>query len=228
MTVLVYGLDGLDARSGDKLALPSQELHQDFSGDNALWTYRVWPCIFAGEVGGEDVGQSIYEPDNSFIWERHPATVLMAPVERPPYCQFQDAFPDGYREGTTPPGHMEQTLQYYEEALDEAFRQDVPLVVCVTRMPDILQHKLPQDWDHYFDEFLRQAAYWCDRADDHLLVSDHGFDDLGTDGLDAHSRQAIFSSSFCSYDSMTEFCEGWHDDLDAVLRDQHLEDLGYT
>jgi hypothetical protein len=85
MAVLILGIDALDAEKvAETGILPDfrpQELYQDFNGPNALYTWRVWPSIFAGEVGspGSEPFEA-YEPANPYLWERYPATVLLAPA----------------------------------------------------------------------------------------------------------------------------------------------------
>lgn len=231
MTIVVFGLDGLDATDSHLIEQPTHQLDQDFEGDNALWTYRVWPCIFSGSVYGErnDFITIEYHSDapTPYIWEKFPATVMLAPIERPRFSKNQSAFPEDYRESTKPPGRLQETFDRIEEGMEEAFANNVPLVVVVARAPDIVQHATPNGWENWLKKHCEQASKWCDKADEWLIVSDHGFNEPGTKGLKAHSRRATFGSSFCDYDSMTEFCEGWHDDLAAALRQQQMDDLGY-
>lgn len=235
MTVLVLGIDGLDAEYVRETSLlrnlNPQELYQDFSGANALYTYRVWPCIMAGEIGGASSEEyTAYEPDGAYLWEKYPSEVLLAPVQSPSVSVGSDSFPTEYIESFSPEGRLERTLTTLDEGVRDAFKRDVPLVVACTRTPDIVGHHVADEADYWISRLCGMIERWTRHADEFLLVSDHGFDytNWGGKGIDAHTRRATFASSFCDYDSMTEFCENWHEDLADVLTDQQLSALGYT
>lgn len=235
MTTIILGLDGLDGEYvrnrrllGD---LGPKILQQDFQGANALFTYRIWPSIFAGaNNGASDDKYAAFEPETPYIWDYLPATVLLAPVERPPLTLHSDAFPDQWMESYAPYDRLQDTLDRLDAGISAAMADDVPLVVACTRIPDIVSHHLPDEADEWINRACVLADRWCKQADDYLVVSDHGFDyeNFGASGLAAHTRRATFASSFCDYDTMTGFCEGWTDDLDAHVRETQLAALGYV
>jgi len=235
VTVLVLGLDGLDARYVKVNALlrdlGTHQLHQNFNGDNALYTYRVWNNIFAGELGGESYGEPYvpYEPHGSYVWEKFPAEVFLAPVVNPSLSIGTDAFPREYIESYAPGNRLDDTLTKLNIGVRDALKRDVPLVVACTRTPDIVGHHVPNEARYWINRTCYLAERLARRADEYLIVSDHGFDfnNFGGKGIEAHTRRATFASSFCDFDSMTEFCKGWHEELASVLVDQQMDALGY-
>lgn len=94
------------------------------------------------------------------------------------------------------------------------------------------------------EEFVR-SLNWED-VDNHVVVSDHGFDKLGAGSVKAHGRHAVLSSDFCRYRKMSNFVLNWRNDLreavesvddsDQVFEGQsqeekvkeELEKLGYV
>lgn len=233
MTTLIFGLDGLDAQyvqeEGLLASQDPKELTQDLDGANGLYTYRVWPSIFAGDAGGaSDDEYTKFKPDSAYIWEKYPTTTLLAPVSNPSFSQNTDAFPTEYMEGFNPGNRLDQTLNKLESGLYDAFNDGVPLVVACTRTPDIVGHHMPDEAAHWIRRSTKLAEKFAKKADDSLIVSDHGFKEFGMDGIEAHTRRATFASSFCDYDRMSEFCENWHDDLARVMSDAQLEALGYV
>lgn len=237
MTTLIIGLDGLDGEYVQRTDLLSQldphVLEQDFEGANALYTYRVWNNIFAGELGGEsDEPYDEYEPDGAYLWEKYPAEVLLAPVDNPSLTLENDAFPREYIESYAPGNRIEQTLDSLNDGVHDALQRGAPLVVACTRTPDILSHHCEHtagNPDYWIAKVCGMVERWCRRADDFLLVSDHGFDyeNWGASGINAHSRRATFASSFCDYETMTEFVANWHDDLATLQTERQMEALGY-
>lgn len=234
MTVLVLGIDALDyektTETGCLAGLDPQRLQQDFDGPNALYTWRVWPSIFAGEVGepGTDPHET-YEPDAAYLWESYPSAVYLAPVERPTLSRGQDEFPERYMESFAPPERRDESLDRLQSGINDSLREPgVEVVVGCTRMLDIIGHHEPEMYDEFYGRFqaFLEGLNW-DAVDDYVIVSDHGFDHPGEKGLGAHGRGAVLASSFCSYNTMTGFVEGWLDDLAEVVMESHLSDLGY-
>lgn len=236
MTVAIIGIDGVDSRyvaEHDLLSgLDAHEIRNDFDGENALFTWRIWPCIFSGENGGKsdsDPYHSYFDPDNPWIWERHGAAVFTGLVDRPAVQQNQTTFPDGYHESYQPKSRMERSISGFRDGAIEKLRDDCPLVVTCTRVPDMAEHHLPEEADSWVQRTCEAAVEIAREADDYLIVSDHGFDyeNFGTKGIDAHTRHAVFASSFCDYETMTGLVNGWIDELDDTMRQQQMDALGY-
>lgn len=234
MTTLILGLDGLDykyVQEHDLLSdLNPQHLQQDFEGANALYTYRIWPCFFAGEVGGESEDEyADYHPDElKYIWEQIPSPVLLAPVEHPSFSKRTDEFPENYVESWRPRGRLKESLDRLESEVQEQMDAGNEVVVACTRTPDIVGHHYPDKAEEWIVKSCALAERLCEQADNYLVVSDHGFGEFGTKGIEAHTRDAVLASSFADYETMTALCEGWHDDLHEVVREQQLQALGYT
>lgn len=240
MTVAIFALDGLDIeyvqQRGLLSSLEPSELENDLEGANALFTYRIWPSIFAGIDGGaSDEPYSKYKPEQPYIWEQYAATVLLAPTGRPPTLQYQNAFPEGYVESVGPDERTDEKFDMYREGIEAALDRDAELLVVGSKLPDILghnEHHAGRIHDH-IERLCDLAESVCNRdeVDDYLVVSDHGFEyeDFGDEpsGLDAHRPSATLASSFADYDSMHSFIEEWHSDLESALREKRLNDLGY-
>lgn len=93
------------------------------------------------------------------------------------------------------------------------------------------------------DRSLLQRINW-DGVDDHILVSDHGFDRLGAGDVRSHGRNAVISSSIGDWGKMSEFIPGWRREFDELMAEkadtgtvdrdrdaeirQRLADLGYN
>lgn len=240
MSVLVWAIDGLDGQyvqeRGLMRALDPKILHQDLEGENGLYTFRVWPCIFKGEIGGEsDLEYDSWEPEGAMLWDKYAATCLCIPGFKPPKMQYQDAFPEGFHESTGPQERIEEQVGYFRKGLDEALADDRELIIAGTKQPDMVGHndQNVQRCHNRIERFCNFAERYCEHPDvrDWLVVSDHGFryDEFGTckGGIRQHTRRSTFASSFCDYDTMSEFIENWHNDVDEVLREQRLEAMGY-
>lgn len=241
MTVVIWGVDALDYRyveeRGLLAELDPQPLEQDLGGLNALYTLRVWPAIFAGVNGGrnDDVTHAKFHPDEPFVWEKWPAAAFLPPVSNEPPQVGPSAFPNEYREGTGFSERYEDARKMYDESFRRALDENVEIVVLGTRLPDILGHH-----DQNRKRVERQIQKTTDlvekhcrheQVDDWLVVSDHGFDyeKYGEEpsGIEAHTRSATLASSFADYNCMSEFIEGWHDDLEDAINKHQLAALGY-
>lgn len=64
-------------------------------------------------------------------------------------------------------------------------------------------------------ELVENVRWWD--VDEHVLVSDHGFDKLGAGDVNAHGRSAVLSCSFGYWPTMTRFVEGWREALHRKL-----------
>jgi len=92
------------------------------------------------------------------------------------------------------------------------------------------------------EQFVRSLEW--EGVNNHVVVSDHGFDKLGAGSVKAHGRHAVLSSDFCSYRKMSDFILNWRSDLEKAVEEneseefegdsteekvkQQLEKLGYT
>lgn len=239
MTVLVLGLDALDSKfvkdNGLFESLDYNNLHQDLSGANALYTYRVWPSIFTGTLGGKsEEPYDGWDPDEPYIWERWPARVNLAPVDKGESVSVNsERFPEKYIESRLPEDRMSEALERLEADVTEAVREDeYPLVIGCTRIPDMVSH-LPRGNPQKSRRWIEQVCNMAERlvnqpeVDEYVVVSDHGFKEIGMDGINAHSRRATLASSCCDYETMSGFIEGWIDDIAPAVKQQQLEALGY-
>lgn len=235
MTVLVLGLDGLDHSRMEKfdteyLPAPPSPLRQDLDGNNALYTWRVWPSIFAGvDNGADEHPYRDYEPEKPFVWESYGSRVMLAPVSRPVFSQHQDSFPDEWMESYRPRERLEGSLTRLREGIISGM-DNYDLIVACTRVLDIAGHHLPDEADalHEFvlEEWLPEILE-VSEPDGLLIVSDHGFGEYGKKGIEAHTRNATLCSTFCDYDTMSGFIEGWRSDLADEIRREQMAALGY-
>lgn len=240
MTVAIFALDGLDIEYVQQRSLlqslyPS-ELTNDLRGENRLFTYRIWPSIFAGENDGASGDQyEKFKPENPYIWEKYSGTVLLAPVGHPPTLKYQDAFPEGYVESIGPQERTDEAFEMYREGIERALVRDDDILVVGSKIPDILGHNEHRESRIHenIEELCELVERTCNReeVEDYLVVSDHGFEyeSFGEEpsGLAAHTPRATLASSFAEYDSMHAFIEEWHSDLDSAVREKRLRDLGY-
>jgi hypothetical protein len=237
MTVLVLGLDGMDyhrVQNNDYLSeFDVQHLHQDLDGPNALFTKRVWPCIFAGTSGGAsdpDEKRAEYQnfsPDSSYIWEQYPSVVALPPIPDSEQHENMEELPHGWMESFSPEKRIEKTLNALEKEIHKACEDPgIRVIIAVTRTPDIVGHHLPEKAKDYHDR-VDQWVSGLEFPENYLIVSDHGFDEFGTKGIEGHSEDAIFASNFANYDSMTEFCENWTEDFHEIVREDEMKSLGY-
>lgn len=242
MSVLILGLDGLDYNHvvHRRLlgSLSPSHLNQDLTGANGLYTYRVWPAIFSGSdpVASEYEYDEMY-PDDPYVWDMYPSAVFLAPIPDPegrrPKARwsndYQDEFPWHWDESTRPRGRLEEGLERIESGVSRAIEEDVPLVVAVTRVPDIAGHEWGKDprTSRYIYDTCLMAERLCKQADEYMVVSDHGFDLQVQKGIEAHTRDATLASSFTKFSQMSDFIRGWHSDLYEVMNQQQLDALGY-
>lgn len=233
MTVLILGLDGLDYNrvqdNGYLSEFDVQHLEQDLDGANGLYTKRVWPNIFSGTTGGaSDDEVEEYQPNDLYLWEKYPSRVLLPPIPDAGEHHNGDSLPGGFVESFAPEGIIERALHGLKADIEDAVANPgIHVVVACTRTPDIVAHHMPEKAEYYhgyMDEWVSDLEF----PDHHLIVSDHGFGEFGEPGIDGHTTDAILASNFCEYNTMTEFCKNWHDDLDSVVRDAQLDALGYT
>lgn len=61
-------------------------------------------------------------------------------------------------------------------------------------------------------ENIIRAINW-EEVDNHVIISDHGFDRLGAGNVRSHGPHAVLSSDFLEYDKMSEFIQSWRKDL---------------
>lgn len=240
MTIAIFALDGLDFEYCQERGLlhevePSL-LENDLEGANGLYTYRIWPSIFAGVNGGK-AGEpyASYSPDAPYLWEQYDASVMLAPIGHPPYSQYQDGFPEGYRESVGPQERTDEAFQNYRDGIDAALEREAEVLVVGSKLPDILGHN-----DQNADRIESNIETLCEivtetvareEVTEYLVLSDHGFEyeSFGEkpSGLAAHTPRACVCSSFVDYDSMATLIEEWHSDLSEALKEQRLSDLGY-
>lgn len=238
MTTLVLGLDGMDyfrvQENGYLEDFDVQHLHQDLDGPNGLFTKRVWPCIFAGTSGGAsdpEQDRAKYEsfrPDSPYMWERYPSRVALPPIDRVQDHENMLELPQGWMESFAPEGRIEESLEALKAEVEQAVADPgIQLISVTTRTPDIVGHHL-EEKAHYYHDYLDRWIKMLDFPKNYLIVSDHGFGEFGTKGIEGHTEDAILASNFADYNSMTEFCENWHSDLDEVVRADQMEALGYV
>jgi len=63
----------------------------------------------------------------------------------------------------------------------------------------------------FLAEILKQI-YWS-KIDNYMVVSDHGFNFLGSGSVRAHSERAVFDSNFCDFRVMSNLIRHWRSDL---------------
>lgn len=240
MTIFIGLLDGLDSRSVKKRGLlqdlDAQNLHQDLGGANGLYTYRVWPSIYAGVNGGRDDEEPYanYEPDAAPFWENYPSKVVYT-INREPVFINNTEVKETWRESRGPADRVEYQLETWRAEAEEALDNDfIEVFVLGSKQPDINGHTEGNDerMDKRLEQFcgLYEDIATDKRTSSYLIVSDHGFvnDYYGVNqGIEAHSEYATLASDFCDYDTMSAFIEGWHDDLEEAHREMRLESLGY-
>lgn len=240
MTIGVFALDGLDyeyiQERGLFKTLEPTLLRNDLEGANALYTYRVWPSVFAGVNGGRsDEPYASYEPEKPYLWEKYSSTVVTCPAEREPVSLHQDQFPEGYMEASGPQDRLDKQYAKYRRAIDNALDRKVDVLVLGCKTPDILGHhdqnetRIHCNIDIVTD--IVEEACNRDEITDWLVMSDHGFEyeKFGDcpSGLEAHTRRAFLCSSFAHYDELSTFIEWWQEDLAAAIREKRMDDLGY-
>lgn len=59
-----------------------------------------------------------------------------------------------------------------------------------------------------------------DEVDEHMVISDHGFDSLGAGSVNAHGRNAVLSSTFGYWRKMSGLILNWRDALQNKLDDK--------
>lgn len=241
MTIFIGLIDGLDSRSVEKRGLLSDlqvySLENDLSGENALYTYRIWPSIYVGENGGRDDEEPYahWDPDAAPFWENYASKVVYG-IDRDPKFKNNTELKEKFRESRGPLDRIEYQLEKYREEAEEALENEfIEVFVLGTKQIDINGHNEGSDErvDKRLSQFcgLFEDIASDDRVDNYLIVSDHGFvnDYYGiNDGIDAHAPTATLASDFCSYTEMSEFIENWHGDLEEAHRRQRLRNLGYT
>lgn len=244
MTLLVFGLDGLDStyvqERGLLGSLDAHRLDQGLEGANRLYTYRVWPSIFASDDGGaSDDEWAPYIPENPYIWDEIASAVLMAPIpvdngDRVEKSQwnggYQDEFPSElWKESWAPPDRLDDGLEHLEAGIGRQLGDATPLVVATTRIPDMLMHHWGDDrkTHMYIERACDLCERMCARADDYLVVSDHGIVPDGPGGLDDHTENATFASSFTDYETMSGLIDGFKNDIHAQVNKHQMDALGY-
>lgn len=89
-------------------------------------------------------------------------------------------------------------------------------------------------------EALVRSINW-EGVEEHVIVSDHGFDRLGAGSVKSHSPHAVLSCSFGRWRKMSQFIENWREELPMDIGEEEyeekdteekvkkrLEDLGYN
>lgn len=240
MTIVIFALDGLDAEYAEERELLAnlgpRKLDNNLQGANGLYTYRIWPSIFAGvNEGASEKPYDSYDPEEPYIWTKYGGSVLLAPVDHSPTLKYQSAFPQGYVESVGPQERTDKKFAMYREGIEDALRNERDIVVVGSKLPDILGHN-DQNTERIHENIetlCNLVESTCKRPDvsDYLVVSDHGFEyeSFGDEpsGLDAHTPRAVLASSFADYDAMDSFIEEWHSDLLSALKEKRLADLGY-
>lgn len=223
MTVLIAALDGLDyeyVQQQDLLSsLEPRALTNDLQGANALYTYRIWPELWTGQLGAgrADEPYKSFETDAARPWDKYSAKVLLAPEVGEPVVKHQQQFADGYARATGPQSRLDTLYRRFNQgvkrAIDEGY-YDIIVVGC--KVPDILGHN-DQNKQRIEDNIARICDLvedWAalDGISDHFVVSDHGFEyhEFGNEpsGLTAHTRRATLASSFADYSSMSALIDG--------------------
>lgn len=142
--------------------------------------------------------------------------------------------------GATHPGN------YGEESIDDWFKEEVGKdfeemhesgMDVRDFMEDMeLDPENPEDavkikqaiLDHVEDSYddmadLVNSINWED-VDEHMVISDHGFDSLGAGSVNAHGRNAILSCSFGYWRKMSGLIPNWRKALQNKLDEKDQED----
>lgn len=247
MTVLLLAIDGLDYRwvnERERLdGLGAKRLHQDLEGPNGLYTLRVWPAIWCGEDGGASE-QNPYErsePDAAPLWEKYSTSHIQTPhLSTEKIMRNQRAFHDGYLEQINPASRVDDMFNTMLDSIDQAEEDGYDVQIIGTQILDRAGHFQRDDelLDSLFDKTMTFAEAACEKADEWLVTSDHGFDYYThkddfkgnrAGSIEQHTEHATLASSFADdYDTMSAFIDGWHEDLDAAVRGERLQQLGYV
>lgn len=219
----------------------------DHDGRNSLFTPYVWTCIFSGEnqtdvFGWED--EDTYQEltaDLSFLWEKVPNSVVHNVKVAAHYLHINSDLPENWVP-THPDkdGAKETTRLLIDRWNDTLTERQPPLFIQWFRFADWWGHHAAQ-----LEEPLTPAYEWLrdeffpalDFPENWVIVSDHGFKndtENGTNGKGAGSRhqhrpEGVLATNMDSvrYDTMTDFVEGWHDDVLSTIQEQNLRALGY-
>lgn len=255
--ICLDGLDAKLAERFDVFAnAPSttgwRELTNDLDGTNPLFTPRVWTSIMVGDdqdvVTGwlpQDDWESAIDSAGYWpLWEKVAGTRVVNMNVHTGYVHRSDQVPDGWTPTHGDPEQIRtttvQTTKLWNRTLE---RESPPLQIGYWRAADALGHN--QTRESYGHEeiypFLRDRILGDELVfpDDWVIVSDHGFaiDESEIDGgaksgagKAAHTDRAVLASNFGleeRYSTMSEFIDGWTDDVLDLVRRRDLEALGY-
>lgn len=72
---------------------------------------------------------------------------------------------------------------------------------------------------------LLNAVNW-EQVDEHVVVSDHGFDSLGAGSVNAHGRNGVISCSFGYWRKMSGFIRNWREALENKMQKTDYDKQG--
>lgn len=219
----------------------------DHDGRNALFTPYVWTCIFSGELqtavyGWEDEDTYNEKTEHlTWLWDKVPNTVVHNLKVAAHYLHVNNDLPDSWV--PTHPGKdgaKQTTTTLVEQWNDTLNERQPPVFVQWFRIADwwghhAAQHEEPLEPAY---EYLRDDVFPAlDFPERWILVSDHGFTNdtengghrKGAGSRHQHRPEGVLATNMDAvrYENMTDFVQGWHDDvLDAVQTD-NLRALGY-
>lgn len=97
---------------------------------------------------------------------------------------------------------------------------------CVDSPVELKQQILDHVGDSYDEAVeLLKAVNW-EQVDDHVVVSDHGFQALGAGSVNAHGRGAVLSCSFGYWRKMSEFIDNWRPALLEAVKENNKDEEG--
>jgi len=256
--VCLDGLDwNMVERTGALSTLPGDpwtaELKNDLPGhpdhgDYSLFTPYVWTAVFSGEIDPGVYGWLSPEDwtertaDLSFLWDRVPGASVANLKVHGHYLNENSPLPDGWTPVHSDPDDAKETstdlVRYWNEWLDT---EAPPVYAQWWRCPDAWGH-----WAVKHEEPLEPCYEWLrdeffpalDLPDDWILVSDHGFrsdtengaDGKGAAGRHQHRPSGVIATNMdgVRYERLTDFVDGWLDDVSAGVERSNLKALGYV
>lgn len=122
-------------------------------------------------------------------------------------------------------GGKESVDEWFESSLDKSFEEIHENGMDVNKLAENMEIDIDPETrqdsiqikqeilDHVETSYrevvkLLSAVNW-ESVDNHVVVSDHGFDALGAGSVNAHGRNAVLSCSFGYWRKMSAFIESW-------------------